>query len=90
MFSHSPIPFYLLLVNGYLFLLMYIGRGQDQKNGWAVPDWQYLLLGIVGGGLGGFLGQYVFNQKKDKLRYKISFILGAILSVLLLLSTFDR
>nr|WP_283809021.1 DUF1294 domain-containing protein [Vagococcus allomyrinae] len=78
------------MVNGYLFLLMFLSRDQDQQSNWVVPDWQFLLLGVVGGGLGGLLGQWVFNQKKDKLRYKVCFILGAILSGLLLLSTYAK
>lgn len=90
MFGSSPVPFYLLLVNGYLLLLMGVNRRQNQKSGWVVPDWQFLVLGVVGGGFGGLLGQFMFKQKKDKLRYKISFILGAILSVLLLLATYRK
>lgn len=90
MFGSSPIPFYLLLVNGYLLLLMYVNQRQEQKQGWQISDWQFLVLGVVGGGLGGLLGQWLFKQQTGKIRFRISFILGAILAVLLLIGSLSQ
>lgn len=89
MFGSSAIPFYLLLVNGYLFLLMVFDQRQEQKESWQVPDWQFLLLGVVGGGLGGLMGQAFLQHKTEKKRFQIIFQMGTLLAIVLFISTRD-
>ncbi|MBE9388868.1 DUF1294 domain-containing protein [Vagococcus salmoninarum] len=89
MFGSSPIPFYLLLVNSYLFLLMLFDQYQEKKKSWRIPEWQMLFLGVIGGGLGGLMGQAFLKHKEEKLRFRVIFQMGALLAVVLFLSTRD-
>ena len=89
MFGNSAIPFYLLLVNGYLFALMVFDQYQEKKESWRIPDWQFLLLGVIGGGLGGLMGQAFLKHKEEKVRFRIIFQIGTLLAIILFLSTRD-
>lgn len=81
-FGSSVIPLYLVVVNGYLFGLMGYDKQQAKKNGWRVPEWNLLLMGIIGGGAGGLLAQRFFHHKTRKKTFYIVFVLGTILALL--------
>lgn len=81
MFGSSGVPFYLLLVNTYLFILMGYDKMQAKKKGWRIPEWNLLLMGIIGGGIGGFAGQYFFHHKTKKKIFYWCFFLGCVLDI---------
>jgi uncharacterized membrane protein YsdA (DUF1294 family) len=42
---------------------------------WRVPEKTLLMLGLIGGGLGGLVGMFVFRHKTRKLPFKALFLL---------------
>lgn len=89
MFGSSAIPFYLVVVNLYLFFLLLFDRHQERKESWRVPDWHFLVLGVVGGGFGGLAGQVFLDHKKEKRRFTLIFQIGAVLAVVMFISTLN-
>lgn len=61
--------------------MMYYDKKQARKRKWRVPEFNLLLLGLIGGGIGGLLGQQLFHHKTRKLRFYFVFGLGAIFVV---------
>ena len=55
MFNENPLWFYLVLVNLYVFFLMYYDKRQAVKKGQRISEKNLLFMGIVGGGLGGLV-----------------------------------
>ncbi|MFV0558495.1 MAG: DUF1294 domain-containing protein [Enterococcus sp.] len=84
----NAIWFYLVIVNLYLFGLMFYDKRQAVKQKWRVPESNLLFMGIIGGGLGGLLAQRIFRHKTLKVKFTICFIIGIVVDALLLTLVF--
>lgn len=71
----------MITLNSWLFILMGLDKKKAQQRNWRIPEKKLLILGLIGGGLGGFLAMYLFNHKSSKLKFKISFFLGVLLMI---------
>lgn len=67
---------YLLVINLTVFCMMYYDKQQAKKRKWRIPEFNLLLLGLIGGGVGGLLGQRLFHHKTKKIRFYFFFMLG--------------
>lgn len=76
MFGPSVIPFYLVLVNVYLFGLMAFDKHQAKNHKWRIPESNLLFMGAIGGGFGGLLARQVFHHKTRKKKFAIFFLIG--------------
>ncbi len=85
MFAQSAIPFYLVIVNFYVFVLMGIDKYKAQQHHWRIPESNILFMGVIGGGIGGILGQFVFHHKTRKKKFFICFTIGILTAVFLFL-----
>ncbi|MFD1900147.1 DUF1294 domain-containing protein [Enterococcus termitis] len=63
---------YLLLVNAFEFFAMYLDKKRAERKRWRVPEFDLLLIGLIGGGIGGLLAQQLFHHKTRKLRFYFS------------------
>lgn len=61
-----------------VFYLMYYDKRQAKKKRWRIPEFNLLLLGIIGGGIGGLLGQRLFHHKTKKFRFYFAFSIGTL------------
>ena len=75
---------YLVLINGYLFYLMWYDKKQAVKHQWRIPEHRLLCLGLLGGGLGGLLGRQRFRHKTKKPVFLICFLIGVLVIAVLL------
>lgn len=71
----------MISLNSWLFILMGLDKKKAQQHKWRIPEKKLQTLGLIGGGLGGFLGMYLFNHKSSKLKFKISFFLGVLVMI---------
>ncbi|WP_414840272.1 DUF1294 domain-containing protein [Carnobacterium sp. TMP28] len=72
---------YSLALNGWLFILMGLDKKKAQQRKWRIPEKRMLTLGLVGGGLGGLLGMYLFRHKTKELKFKVIYSLGVVVLV---------
>ena len=69
----SKILLYLVTINLIAFLAMGIDKWKAKRNAWRIPEQTLLSLVLLGGGIGGIAGMYVFRHKTKKPRFFIGF-----------------
>lgn len=79
-FTIMALTGYLVLINSALFVLMGVDKSKAKKHQWRIPEKTLLLLGVIGGGFGGLLGQKVFRHKTRKPVFYVIFTIGAFLA----------
>lgn len=67
------------------FVLMGVDKQKAKKRAWRIPERTLILVAFLGGGIGSFLGMYVFRHKTKHTKFVILFPLAAVLSIVFLL-----
>ena len=81
----SAARFYLLwlcVMSVITFFVMGSDKRRAIRGAWRVPEARLFLLALLGGGVGGLLGMYVFRHKTRHLHFVIGFPLIAAVQVL--------
>lgn len=87
-FTIKNIIIYLLIVNIVTFLSMGIDKYKAKKGKWRIQEKTLLTLVVLGGGIGGIAGMYVFRHKTQKPRFFIGFPLIMIMQILIIIVIF--
>lgn len=72
-FNIRNILIYLLVINVIAFLAMYIDKKRAKWGKWRIKESTLLTLVLLGGGIGGIAGMYIFRHKTQKPRFVIGF-----------------
>ena len=74
---HSCLPYYLLAINAVAFILYGIDKYKAKKAKWRIPEATLLLLAVLGGSIGAWMGMKVWHHKTmhKKFKYGIPAIL---------------
>ena len=82
---HMVIIYYLLAINAVAFFAYGIDKLKARKGWWRIPEATLLLLAIIGGSIGAWLGMKVWHHKTmhKKFRYGLPLILLLQLSAVL-------
>ena len=67
---HVIITYYLLVINAVAFIVYGIDKFKARKGRWRIPEATLLLLAIVGGSIGAWLGMKVWHHKTMHLKFK--------------------
>lgn len=82
---HMIVIYYLLAINAVAFFAYGIDKLKARKGWWRIPEATLLLLAIIGGSIGAWLGMKVWHHKTmhKKFRYGLPLILLLQLSAVL-------
>ena len=83
---HVIIIYYLLVINAVAFFVYGIDKLKARKGRWRISEATLLLLAIVGGSVGAWLGMKVWHHKTMHLKFKYG--LPAILLLQLALAVY--
>ena len=72
-FTISNILIYLLAINLIAFLAMFIDKKRAKWGKWRIKESTLFMLVLLGGGIGGIAGMYIFRHKTKKPRFVIGF-----------------
>ena len=72
---------YLLIINLISFLSMGIDKWKAKRGAWRIPEQTLISMVLLGGGIGGILGMYVFRHKTKKPRFYIGFPVILVLEI---------
>ena len=74
---HSYLAYYLLPINAVAFIVYGIDKYKAKKAKWRIPEATLLLLAVLGGSIGAWMGMKVWHHKTmhKKFKYGIPAIL---------------
>jgi uncharacterized membrane protein YsdA (DUF1294 family) len=75
---------YLVVINLILFCLMGVDKLKAIHHLWRIPEKVLLTLGVIGGGIFGFVSMFLFHHKSRKIYFKICFAIGVVVAALLI------
>ena len=86
---HSCLAYYLLAINAVAFIMYGIDKYKAKKAKWRIPEATLLLLAVLGGSIGAWMGMKVWNHKTKHKKFKYG--IPAILLIQIALMTYlDR
>ena len=83
MLTPKNIIIYLLIINLLSFLSMGIDKWKAKRGAWRIPEQTLISLVLLGGGIGGIIGMYLFKHKTKKPRFYIRFPVILILEIII-------
>ena len=83
---HLIIIYYLLAINAVAFFVYGIDKLKARKGWWRIPEATLLLLAIIGGSIGAWLGMKVWHHKT--MHRKFQYGLPAILLLQLAIAVY--
>ena len=87
-FTIQNIIIYLVVINLITFFVMWLDKRKAKKGRWRIPENTLLLFVLLGGGIGGIVGMYVFHHKTQKAKFVIGFPVILICEILIVIATF--
>ena len=72
-FTPKNIIIYLIVINLMAFCAMWWDKRRAQKGEWRISEAGLFTLVLLGGGIGGIAGMYIFSHKTKKLKFTIGF-----------------
>ena len=74
---HSCLAYNLLAINAVVFIMYGIDKYKAKKAKWRIPEATLLLLAVLGGSIGAWMGMKVWHHKTmhKKFKYGIPAIL---------------
>lgn len=74
---------YFIIMFIITFLLMYIDKNRAIKGQWRIPEATLINLSILGGGIGTYMGMYIFRHKTRHPKFTIFIPITIILNLFL-------
>lgn len=84
-FTPTNIIIYLIVINLLTFLIMWWDKHEAKLGDWRVSEKFLFLLVLLGGGIGGIVGMYVFRHKTKKWYFKFGFPIILIVEIIIAL-----
>ena len=83
---HSCLAYYLLGINAVTFIVYGIDKYKAKKAKWRIPEATLLLLAVLGGSIGAWMGMKVWHHKTMHKKFKYG--IPAILLIQIALMTY--
>ena len=83
---HSYLAYYLLAINAVTFIVYGIDKYKAKKAKWRISEATLLLLAVLGGSIGAWIGMKVWHHKT--ILKKFIYVLPAILLILIALMAY--
>ena len=83
---HSYLAYYLLAINVVTFIVYGIDKYKAKKAKWRIPAATLLLLAVLGGSIGAWMGMKVWHHKTMHKKFKYG--IPAILLIQIALMTY--
>ena len=75
---------YVVAINLIAFFAMGIDKWKAKRDAWRIPEQTLISLVLLGGGIGGIAGMYIFRHKTKKPRFFIGFPLILIFEIVII------
>ena len=68
---HSCLTYYLLAINAVAFIVYGIDKYKAKKAKWRISEATLLLLAVLGGSIGAWMGMKVWHHKTMHKKFKL-------------------
>ena len=85
LFTIQNIIIYIIIINLFTFFMMWLDKRKAKKGKWRISENTLLIFVLLGGGIGGIAGMYIFHHKTQKMKFVIGFPVILICQILLIL-----
>lgn len=82
------IPYYFIGINAIAFVIYGIDKLKAKKGKWRIPERTLLLLAIIGGSIGAWLGIKVWHHKTLHKKFKYGIPLIVIMQIAIVIYIF--
>lgn len=92
-FNIQNIIIYFIIINIITFFAMWLDKRKAIKGQWRTSETTLLTLVLLGGGIGGIAGMYLFKHKTKKLRFSVGFpaiLIFEIVVIIYLIISFSK
>lgn len=83
-FSIRNIIIYFFIINIIAFFAMWIDKSKARRGSWRIKESTLFTLVLLGGGIGGIAGMYLFRHKTKKLYFTVGFPVILICEIVLI------
>ena len=83
-FSVRDIIIYFFIINIIAFFAMWIDKSKARRGSWRIKESTLFTLVLLGGGIGGIAGMYLFRHKTKKLYFTVGFPVILICEIVLI------
>ena len=70
---------YIIILSVLGFVIMGVDKHKARKKAWRIPERTLILIALLGGGIGSFVGMYVFHHKTKHAKFVVLLPLSAAL-----------
>lgn len=81
---------YLWIINLIGFIVMGIDKHKARHNNWRIREKTLIIISIIGGSLGMYLGMFTFKHKTRHLKFVIGIPIIILLQEILLFFYFNK
>ncbi|MGL5649718.1 MAG: DUF1294 domain-containing protein [Clostridium sp.] len=81
---------YLILINIIGFLSMFIDKRKAIHHKWRIREATLLLIPILGGGFGSWIGMYIFNHKTSRIKFNLGIPIIIFAEIICIIFLFHR
>lgn len=60
---------YYIFINIFAFIMMGLDKRKAKKKQWRTPESTLFLIAVAGGGVGAWIGMYMFHHKTHKNKF---------------------
>lgn len=72
---------YYIFINIFAFIMMGLDKRKAKKKQWRTPESTLFLIAVAGGGVGAWIGMYMFHHKTHKNKFVFGIPLLAVVGV---------
>ena len=81
---------YIALLTVMAFVMMKVDKHQAQHRGQRIPEKNLWTVAIFGGGIGAYLGMMAFRHKTKHTKFRIGFLVLAMLDIAILIWSYQN
>ncbi len=81
---YSLLAIYLVIINILSLLMFGYDKLKAKRNGWRIPESRFLVLGLLGGAVGIYIGMRLFRHKTQHTLFVLGIPLLMVLNLVVI------
>ncbi|WP_375539877.1 DUF1294 domain-containing protein [Clostridium chauvoei] len=77
---------YFLAINLFAMIIMFVDKKKAIKKHWRISEFNLLLIALLGGSIGEYIGMYLFRHKTKHIKFTLGIPVIFLLQILILIS----